>query len=114
MKTNMSPVYAAVLILNPCNYTRYIETHWPKKWAKPILVKIKKLWEKYKKKKVFPVSVITLFSYGIPFQKLLKLDVFDRITLSFRSIARPVSENEYEDYNSQESYDPGKKKTLTW
>ena len=43
MKTDMSLVYATALILNPRNCTRYIETHWPKKWSKPALVKVKKL-----------------------------------------------------------------------
>jgi hypothetical protein len=34
--------------------------------------------------------------------------------LSLCSVARPASEDEYEDYNSQESYDPGKKGALVW
>ena len=47
MTTDMSPLYAAALILNPANRTRYIETHWPRKWSRPTLAKVKKLWEKY-------------------------------------------------------------------
>jgi hypothetical protein len=37
MKTDMSPLYAAALILNPARRTRYIEMNWPKKWSKPRL-----------------------------------------------------------------------------
>jgi len=47
-KTDMSPFYAAALILNLGYRTRYIKTYWPKKWVKPVLVKVKKLWEKYR------------------------------------------------------------------
>jgi hypothetical protein len=44
----MSLFYAAALILNPANCTRYIKTHWPKKWSKPALAAVKKLWERYR------------------------------------------------------------------
>jgi hypothetical protein len=27
---------------------RYIETHWLRKWSRPTLAKVKKLWEKYR------------------------------------------------------------------
>jgi hypothetical protein len=50
MKTDMSPIYAAALILNPARHIRYIETHWPKKWVKPVLLRVKKLWERYRDK----------------------------------------------------------------
>jgi hypothetical protein len=86
--------------------------NWPKKWAKPVLAKVKKLWEKYREE-VIPLSITPTFSYGSkPSQELPELDAFDRIALSLRSVARPASEDEYEDYNSQESYDPGKKGAL--
>ena len=109
----MSPFYAAALILNPARRTRYIETHWPKKWAKPTLVKVKKLWEKYREE-VVPLPTTLPFSYDNPSKELLELDAFDQIALSLRTVARPASEDEYEDYNSQESYDPGKKGALAW
>ena len=41
-----------------------------------------------------------------------KLNTFDRIALSLRTVARPASEDEYKDYNSLESYDPGKRGAL--
>jgi hypothetical protein len=65
---------------------------------------------------VIPTLTITPFSYGASLgsSELLKLDEFDRIALSLHTVAWPASENEYEDYNSQESYDPGKAGTLAW
>ena len=60
-------------------------------------------------------SNITPFSYGKqPSQELPELDAFDRIALSLRSVARPASEDEYEDYNLHESYDPSTKGALAW
>jgi hypothetical protein len=98
--------------LNPSNRTRYIEVHWPKKWARPILASVKSLWEKYREETAVPLPVHTPFSYGDPSQEVPELDAFDKIALSLRTVARPASEDEYEDYNSQESYDPGKKGAL--
>jgi hAT family C-terminal dimerisation region len=109
----MSPLYAAALILNPTNRTRYIETHWPRKWSRPTLAKVKKLWEKYREE-VQPLPALPLFSYDNPSKELKELDAFDEIVLSLRSVARRSSEDEYEDYNSQESYNPGKKGALAW
>ena len=43
-----------------------------------------------------------------------ELDTFDQIALSLRSVAQPTSEDEYEDYNSQDSHDPGKGGALAW
>jgi hypothetical protein len=111
MRTDMSPVYAAVLILNPRNRTRYIKTHWPKKWSKPVLVKVKKLWERYRERAIItltsPAFLHDSLSYKIP-----ELDAFDCIALSLTAVARPVSQDEFEDYNSLESYDPSKKGAL--
>jgi len=110
----MSPFYAAALILNPMYRTRYIETHWKREWRAPVLASVKKLWEKYREAKI-PVPTTTPFSYENQKQVEPKeLDAFNRIALSLRSVARPASEDEYEDYNSQESYDPGKKGALAW
>ena len=100
--------------MNPGNRTRYIEVHWPKKWAKPILASVKQLWEKYREEAAVPLPAHTPFSYDNPSQDLLELDAFDKIALSLRTVARPASEDEYEDYNLQESYDPGKKGALAW
>jgi hypothetical protein len=98
--------------LNPSNRTRYIEVHWPKKWARPILASVKRFWEKYREEAAVPLVAYMPFSYGNPSQEILELDVFDKIALSFRTITRPTSKDKYKDYNSQESYDPGKKGAL--
>ena len=94
----MSPFYAAALILNPANRTRYIETHWPKKWSKPALAAVKKLQERYKEE-VIPLQSYPTFLYDTLLE-LKELDTFDQIALSLRSVAQPTSEDEYEDYNS--------------
>jgi hypothetical protein len=109
----MSSVYAAVLILNPCNRTRYIKTHWPKKWSKPVLVKVKKLWERYRER-VIITPTPPAFSHDSLSHEIPELDAFDRIALSLTAVARPASQDEFEDYNSLESYDPGKKGALAW
>ena len=108
----MSLFYAAALILNPANRTRYIKTHWPKKWSKPALAAVKKLWERYREE-VIPPQSYPAFSYDTPSEPK-ELDAFDQIALSLRSVARPTSEDEYKDYNSQDSHFPGKGGALAW
>jgi hypothetical protein len=101
------------LILNPKCYTRYIEIHLLRKWARPTLANVKKLWEKYQEE-VHPPQALLTFSYNSPTQKPKELDAFDLIALSLRSVTRPVSEDKYEDYNLQESYAPRKQGALRW
>jgi hypothetical protein len=52
--------------------------------------------------------------YNNPSKEPKELDAFDEIVLSLQSVAHPSSEDEYKDYNSQESYNPGKKGALAW
>jgi hypothetical protein len=52
--------------------------------------------------------------YDNPSKKPKELDTFDQIALSLRSVARPASEDEYEDYNSQDLFGAGKKGALAW
>jgi hypothetical protein len=111
IKTDMSPVYAAVLILNPRNYTRYIETYWLKKWSKLALIKVKKLWEKYKKETVV-IPTPLAFLYNSLSREPPELNTFDWIALSLKAVARPASKDEYKDYNSLKSYDLGKQGAL--
>ncbi len=60
------------------------------------------------------VLTIILFSYENQNQvEPREFNIFNRIILSLRSVTRPASEDEYEDYNSQESYESGKKGVLT-
>ncbi len=63
---------------------------------------------------IISIPTIIFFSYENQNQtEPRELDIFNRIILSLRSVTRPVNEDEYEDYNSQKSYEPGKKRTLT-
>jgi len=61
MKTDMSSLYAAALILHPARRTRYIEANWIKKYVKPTLASVIKLWEEYRE--TAPVPEPSL-SYG--------------------------------------------------
>jgi len=95
---------------------RYIKANWPKKYITPALTSAKKFWEYYRDQ-IIPLlsSNVVPFSYGKePSQEPSVLDSFDRITQSLRSVIRPASEDEYEDYNSQESYNVGKQGALAW
>jgi hypothetical protein len=48
-----------------------------------------------------------------PSKEVKEFDIFDQIALSLQQIARPASENEYENYNSQKSYVSGKAGAFT-
>jgi hypothetical protein len=106
----MSPFYTVFLILNPSHRTRYLKTYWLKKWSKPALTAVKKLWERYRKKVIF-LQTYPAFSYDNPL-KSKKFDTFNQIALSLRSITRPTSKNEYKNYNSQNSHFPRAKETF--
>src|SRR5436190_22199528 len=68
MKTDMSALYATALILNPGCCTRYIEVNWPKKWVKPTLERVKKLWQSYQEAASLPTTLASP-SYHRPFQE---------------------------------------------
>ena len=59
-----------------------------------------------------PNTMPFLYGTSLGSSELLELDEFDRIALSLYIVARPASEDKYKDYNSQESYDPGKRRAL--
>ena len=52
---------------------------------------------------MLPPQAYLAFSYD-NLSELKELDTFDQIALSLRSVARPTSEDEYKDYNSQDSH----------
>ena len=107
----MSLVYATALILNPRNRTRYIETHQPKKQSKPVLAKVKKLWEKYRERPIITPTPLAFRQKGSS-QETLELDTYNRIVLSLRAEARLVSQDEFKDYNSLELFNPSKNGAL--
>jgi hypothetical protein len=74
----MSPIYTTALILNPARRIRYIETHWPKKWVKPVLLRVKKLWERYWDKG--PQALIILITSSS--QEPEALDTYNRLALA--------------------------------
>jgi hypothetical protein len=62
---------------------------------------------------VIPPQANLAFSYD-NLSEPKELDTFDQIALFLRLVARPTSEDEYEDYNSQDSHSPGKIGALAW
>ena len=96
-KTDESPLYAAALILHPTRRTKYIRYNWKKEWQKPILKKVKELWEVYREKTPSPI-IISSYERK-PSQDL---DDFDRIAEDLGKFARPASQDEYEDYSNGE------------
>ncbi len=110
----MSALYAAALILDPSCRTRYIEINWQKSWVKPTLINVKKLWEVYRENIPAITSLVQSLSLGKMSKETLELDTFDQIAQSLRKVTRPASGDEYEDYNSQEPYDPGTSGAYNW
>jgi hypothetical protein len=60
------------------------------------------------------ILATTPFLYKNQNQKeaIKPLNAYNWIKLSLSTIARLASKDKYKDYNSQESYDPGKKEAL--
>ena len=86
----MSTLYTAALILHPSRRTRYIKVNQLKKWIKPTLEKVIKLWEDYRETAPTPTPLIIL-SYGRRAKELRELNTFNRITQSLKQVARLVS-----------------------
>ena len=114
--TEMSPFYAAALILNPARRTRYIEVHWPKESAQRALVKVRELWEKYREEVKAPQQDPFAFKYSSSKRKKKEREpnTFNKIAMSLSLVTRPSSQDEYDDYNTSEPYDPGKQGALKW
>ena len=74
---------------------------------------MKKLWEKHREETLVPPT-FTTFSYEGISKEPKELDTFGQIAQSLRQVAWPTSEDEFEDYNSQEPYDPSKGGSYTW
>ena len=106
----MSSLYAAALILHPARRTRYIEANWMKKYVKPTLANVKKLWEEYRKIALIPKPSLSCSkgSCRKTQEKKRELNTFNQIAQSLSQVTRPTSQDEYEDYNAREPYGLGK------
>jgi hypothetical protein len=113
LKTDLSPLYAAALILHPGRRTKYIEVNWPKKWVKSTLEKVQKLWEKYREAAPSAANLVSS-SYGNTPKEPKTLNAFDQIAQSLGSYTRPASQDEYEDYYSGEPYGISQPSALEW
>ena len=109
-KTDISPLYAAALILHPNRRTKYIKANWKKQWVKPTLKKVKDLQETYQERA--PTPLVSQSYDKAPEEQ--ELDVFDQIAQKLGKYARPASQDEYEDYIYEELYDIGKMPALKW
>ena len=106
----MSSLYAAALILHPARRTRYIKANWIKKYVKPTLASVKRLWEEYREIALIPEPPLSYSkgSHCKTQEKRRELNTFDQIAQSLSQVARPTSQDEYEDYNAGEPYGLGK------
>ena len=71
------------------------------------MAKVKKLWEKYWERPITIPILLAFWHKGLS-HEIPELDTYNRIALSLRLEARPISQDEFEDYNSLELYNPGK------
>ena len=109
-KTDDSPFYAAALILHPNRRTKYIQANWKPKWVRPILKKVKELWEKYREQSLASYEPVI----QSPIEPEQEPDIFDQIAKDLGKYTRPASQDEYDDYCNGEPYDIGKKPALEW
>jgi hypothetical protein len=58
----------------------YLKTHWPRKWSRPALAAVKKLWEKYQEEVIFSQANLVFLYNNLSEPK--ELDTFDQIALS--------------------------------
>lgn len=76
MKIDMSTLYATTLILYPGRYIRYIEVNQLKKYIKPTLEKVRKLWESYREAAPITATLVSP-SYGRVLKEPKELNTFN-------------------------------------
>lgn len=109
-----SPYYAMALILHPSCRTRGLEEEWEGDRAQKAIHFAKKLWERYRDQ-VHPVSLLSASSSYEPDRpqaqkkekktKEASASRFKTVT-GRKYVSRPKSEDEFEDYCNDTSYDP--------
>ena len=107
-RTDVTPLYAATLVLHPGRRTEYIKTNWSAKWIKPNLKKVEKLWEDYREKALVPLLTTLYNKVQYKPEEEKELDVFDRIGQDLGKYIQPSSQDEYQDYINQVLYNIGK------
>jgi hypothetical protein len=113
-RTDVTPLYAAALILHPGRRTEYIRTNWPVRWAKPNLKKVEKLWEDYREKALVSSLSTSYNEVQREPEEEKELNAFNRIAQDLGKYMRPSSQDEYQDYTNQAPYDIGKMSALVW
>ena len=78
VKTDMTSLYAAALILHSLYYTDYIKNNWSFNWIKSVLNNVTKFWKTYWNQNHWTlVSEIAAVYNSSEKKKEKKLDVFD-------------------------------------
>ena len=101
-KTEVSPLYAAALILHPSRRTRYAQVCWNKDYQEMMLPKVKELWTTFRDS----AESHNIVAYETP--EIIpprRLRAYERLAyeLSERT-TRPTSQDEYEDYCIEAPY----------
>jgi hypothetical protein len=108
LKTEDSPYYAAAIILHPSRRTGYLKHNWDKKWVRPAIQAVKKLWDDFKNQVFIP-------SLAPPFEEATE-DLDDDYDIFARNLAnfpRPHSKDDLEEYISEHAT-PIDKSALSW
>jgi len=118
-KLEQSPYYAMALILHPVRRTKWIQSNWPQERADKALWTAKNLWERHRD----APSLCSSTSYDNKSAttqrqkgrtKTKEQSAFDRIKEQKAQNARPKSQDEYDDYCNETSYEPGMPPLKWW
>jgi len=115
VKTDMTSLYAAVLILHFLHHTDYIKNNWLFKWVKSVLNNVTKFWKTYwDQNHQILVSEITAVYNSSEKKKEKKLDMFNWIAQDLEKYAQLTSQDEFQNYCNKNLYDIRKMMTLEW
>jgi hAT family C-terminal dimerisation region len=115
-KLEASPYYVMAFILQPDRRTTSLKKLWGTERTEKAIHSAKKVWERYRDL-ILPVSLLSASSSYEADQTIHRQEhkkkqkqrdenVFDKIKKERANIARPRSEDEFEDYCNETSYDP--------
>ena len=107
LKTKESPFYAAAVIFHPSRRTLYLKHNWDKKWIRPAISSVKKLWEEHKDRTAN--SSPTLPSMQIDDN----LDEFDILAQNLDILPIQQIKDDFEEYISEAAI-PIQTSALSW
>lgn len=107
LKTDESPFYAAAVIFHPSRRTLYLKHNWDKKWIRPAINSVKKLWEEHKDQTAN--SSPTMPSMQIDDN----LDEFDILAQNLDILPIQQTKDDFEEYISEAAI-PIQTSALSW